>query len=101
MVSTVNFIIWPFVPTQDARRSTEFAVIGKFKLKLTGITETASYNWVTTTASQQPSQYVEEIIQFLVSNFQILTIVHSLTVSVCVCVCVCVCACVCVSFTVQ
>ena len=73
--------------TQDARRSTEFAIIGKFKLKLTGITETASYNWVTTTVSHQPSQYIEEIIQFLVSNFQVLTIVHSLTVSVCVCEC--------------
>ena len=68
--------------TQDARKTTEMAVIAKFELKLTGITETASYDWVTTTASSQPSQYIEEIIQFLESNFQILTIVHSLTVSV-------------------
>ena len=70
---------------QDSRKATEMAIVTKFKLKLTSITEMASYNWVTTTASSQPSQYIDDMMQFLVSNCQILTIVHSLTVSVSVC----------------
>ena len=71
--------------TQEARKATEMAVATKFKLKLTVITETAVYNWVATTVSSTPSQYIEEITQFLISNFQILTVVHSLTVSVRAC----------------
>ena len=48
---------------------------------MTAITETAHYNWVAKAASETPSQYVEEITQFLTSNFLLLT-VHRLSVSV-------------------
>jgi hypothetical protein len=62
----------------EARHETEDAVIDRFRQKMTAITETAHYNWVAKAASETPSQYVEEITQFLTSNFLLLT-VHRLS----------------------